>query len=193
MKKLAIAVVVGLIAAFGYAEALMKFGGEGKVAIVNACEVSNAALDIAAKKIGNLLMIEAEVQKGTWKLESAADDFSNTKANVAVFVISCDKLPMSLIAMESKWGVVNAKGLSEKSLEKEVLRVMTVLLGGASSKYPASTMRPVFSIEDLDKKAGEVMTFDSLMAIFPCLPELGLKQYQMMTREDAIEEGLIQE
>lgn len=98
---------------------------------------------------------------------------------------------MSLVAMEARWGVVNAEGLDEGCVSKEVLRVMTVILGGASSKYTASMMRPVFSKEDLSKKAGDVVTFDSIMAISTYLPELGIKPYQMMTREEAVEEGLI--
>jgi hypothetical protein len=52
-------------------------------------------------------------------------------------------------------------------------------------------MRPVFSKEDLETKAGQVITFDSLMSIYSYIPSLGLKQYQMMTREDAEAEGLV--
>lgn len=193
MKTLLFVALATLTFAQVRAEELLKLGGEGKIAVVNACEAPTAPLDTAVKKIGNLLMVTAETQKGAWSLADAKKAFETTQANVAVFVIKDSALPMSLIAMEAKWGVVNAEGLSEKGLEKEVLRVSTVLLGGAASKYPASTMRPVFSPEDLDKKAGEVMTFDSLMSIFTYLPDLGLKQYQMMTREDAIEEGLIKE
>jgi len=84
---------------------------------------------------------------------------------------------------------VNAHGLNDAQLEKEVLRVSTVLLGGASSKYPASTMRPVFSVADLDK-AGGLVTIDSLMAIFPNLESLGIKQFQTMSYRDACYEGI---
>ena len=86
---------------------------------------------------------------------------------------------------------MNAEGLDAADVSKETLRVATVVLGGASSKYAASTMRPVFSKDDLAKKAGDIVTFDSIMAISTYLSALGIKPYQMMTREDAIEEGLI--
>lgn len=193
MKNMFIAVVVALVTSSGVAEDLIKIGGEGKVAIVNTVNASTTSIETAAKKIGNLLMITVESQKGSWSLATANKAFESTGANVAVFVVKDSSLPISLIAMESKWGMVNADGLSAKGLEKEILRVATVLLGGASSKYPASTMRPVFSSDDLDNKAGEVITFDSLMSIFTYLPDLGVKQYQMMTREEAIEEGLLKE
>lgn len=170
---------------------MVRIGGEGKVAIVNTCAAPSAPLEMAARKIGNLLMIYCEVQNGSWKFAEAQKAFDASKANAAVFVVKDAALPLSLVAMESKWGVVNAEGLPEKSLEKEVLRVATIVLGGGSSKYPASTMRPVFSKEDLETKAGQVITFDSLMSIYSYIPALRLKQFQMMTREDAEAEGLI--
>lgn len=172
-------------------EQMLKIGGEGKILVVNACDAPAAPLDAAARTVGNLLLVNVEVAKGEWSFQTAQRNFESTGANAAVFVVRDSSLPMSLVAMEARWGVVNAEGLSEKSLKKEVLRVATVVLGGASSKYSASTMRPVFSRDDLEKKAGEVITFDSLMSIFTYLPEMGVKQYRMMTREDAIEEGLI--
>lgn len=170
---------------------MVKVGGQGRVVVVNTCGAPRAALETAMRKIGNLLMIETGVVDGRWSFPTAREDFGSAGADAAVFVVKNPSLPLSLVAMEDRWGVVNADGLSEKSIEKEVLRVATVVLGGASSKYSASAMRPVFSKEDLETKAGEVMTFDSLMAIFTYLPEMGIRQYRLMTREDALEEGLI--
>ena len=185
----ALAVFAGT--AFGAAPEMVKIGGEGKVAIVNACDAPTGALDVALRKVTNLLMIDYEIRKGEWEMAEAQRCFEATKANAAVFIVKDAALPMSLVAMEARWGVVNAEGLDEGCVSKEVLRVMTVILGGASSKYTASMMRPVFSKEDLSKKAGDVVTFDSIMAISTYLPELGIKPYQMMTREEAVEEGLI--
>jgi hypothetical protein len=198
MKKiLSIVAVVGALSAYAAEKSdsgkdeMLKIGGEGKVSIVNACNASASPLQMAARKIGNMLMIHCDVISGTWKFSDAKNAFAATKANAAVFVVEDESLPLSLIAMESKWGVVNARELGEKALEKEILRVATIVLGGGSSKYPASTMRPVFSREDLETKAGQVITFDSLMSIYSYIPALGLKQFQMMTREDAEAEGLI--
>lgn len=185
----AIAVFTGV--AFGAAPEMVKLGGQGMVAIVNTCDAPTDALDVSLRKVTNLLMINYEIKKGEWKLAEAQKCFDAARANVAVFVVKDAALPMSLIAMESKWGVVNAEGLDAACVSKEVLRVLTVILGGASSKYTASTMRPVFSKDDLAKKAGDIVTFDSIMAISTYLPELGIKPYQMMSREDAIAEGLI--
>lgn len=134
-------------------------------------------------------MIETETQSGKWSLSSAKDSFAATGATASVFVVKDDSLPISLIAMEARWGVVNAALLEGKTIEKEILRVAIVLLGGASSKYPASTMRPAFSREDLND-VGDLVTIDTLMAIFPNLEKHGFKQYQMMTYREACEEGI---
>lgn len=170
---------------------MVKVGAEGKLAVVNTCAAPTAPIEDAVRKLGNFLMINVESKTGSWSLAEAEKSLSATGANAAVFIVKDKELPISLIAMESKWGVVNAEGLSDKSLEKEILRVAIVVLGGASSKYTASTMRPVFSAQELEAKAGEIVTFDSLMAIFSYVPEMGIKQYMMMSREDAIEEGYI--
>ncbi len=179
-------------ASAGDPQAMVKIGGEGKVCVVNACEAPTAMTEASLKKLGNLLMIDFEMTKGAWTLATSQKDFEVTRANAAVFIVKDAALPMSLVAMEAKWGVVNAEGLDESGVSKEVLRVMTIILGGASSKYTASTMRAVFSADDLARKAGELVTFDSIMSISSYLPELGIKPYQMMSREDAIAEGLIE-
>lgn len=169
----------------------LKVGGVGKVIFVNCCNAPSNSLAAASGKIGNMLMIELEIRNGTWKFAEAQKCMDATGARAAVFIVDDTSLPMSLVAMEARWGVVNVAGLDAKGIEKETLRVATVVLGGATSKYPASSMRPVFSKEDLAKKAGDIVTFDSIMAISSCLPELGVEPYRLMTREDAIEEGLI--
>lgn len=195
MKKMII-LAIGLMAvsfarAEGNVDDKVKIGGEGVLAFVNACGVEDSPLQIASRKIGNLLMIHTSIQTGAWHFVEARKDFANTKATAAVFIVKDKAMPLSLVAMEERWGMVNAEGLSSESLEKEALRVAIVVLGGAGSKYSASTMRPVFSAEELEKKAGDVVTFDSLMAMSSYIPEMGFKQYRMMNREDAIEEGLI--
>lgn len=197
MKTLVIALAGLLVCSFAQAaddnDTLVKIGGKGKVAFVNTCEAPTDALDASLKKLSEILMIDLVIQKGGWTLADAQKNFDSAGANTAIFIVKDKTLPMSLIAMESKWGVVNAEGLDATSISKEALRVATVLLGGASSRYTASTMRGVFSKEDLQKKAGEIVTFDSIMSIVNYLPSLGIEQFQMMTKADAIESGLLKD
>lgn len=195
--KFMMCAVCGLLiggVAFAAAPEMVKVGGEGKIAIVNTCEAPTEALNVALRKVCNMLMINFEIKKGgAWTLANAQKCFDDAKASAAVFIVKDPALPMSLVAMESKWGIVNSAGLDESGVMKETLRVATLVLGGAASRYTASSMRPVFSKEDLAKKAGEIVTFDSIMAISNYLPDLGIKPYQMMDRQDAIAEGLIKD
>ena len=201
MKKLIVSAFIALGVATAFAEGqkaggaepkpeMVRIGGAGKVAFVNVAGVDEGLLKAAAAKISSVLMIEVEVQKGEWSFAEAKKCFADTKANAAVFIVKDSTLPLSLIAMEGKWGVANVAMLEGKSIMKETLRVATVILGGASSKYKASVMRPVFSAADLEKEAGEIITIDALMAIYPNLAALGLKQYEVMEYADALEEGV---
>ena len=168
---------------------MVLVNAEGKLAVVNVCGYSGEAIGNTVKKIGNVFMIVAEEQKSSdWSLSNAKEAFDATKANAAVFVVKDKSLPISLVALESRWGVVNAEGMSDAVLGKEIMRVSTLLLGGASSKYEASVMRPAFSIDDIEK-LGELATIDSLMAIFPNLRKYGFKQHEMMTFREAYENG----
>ena len=167
---------------------MVLVNAEGKLAIVNACGYEGDVIANSVKKIGNVFMIVAEEQNGTWSLDKAKDAFDATKANAAVFVVKDKALPISLVALESRWGLVNAEGMNDAVLGKEIMRISTLLLGGASSKYEASVMRPAFSLEDIEK-LGELATIDSLMAIFPNLQKYGFKQFEMMTFREAYESG----
>ena len=162
--------------------------GQGCIAIVDAYGTTSTALSDAAKKMSDILNVEFTVKKGAWSLETWRDDIRAVGAEIVVFVIDKPALPMSLVSMESKWAVVNASGLAEDQLRKEIVRVTTILLGAANSKYPASALHPVFSPADLDK-VGDIITFDALQKIYPQLGMYGLTPSQDMSYRDACREG----
>lgn len=195
MKKILIVgmALVFACTAFGVkrdvAPDMVMFEGKGKLVFVNAAGIDDTQIKAAAETIGNLLSLETEVRKGEWSMATAKKGLADIGATAAVYVIKDDKLPMSLIAMEEKWGAANANGLSDEAVYKMALRVAVVVIGGASSKYPASVMRPVFSKADLEK-AGKMMTIDSLMAIDPNLKDHGFKPYQIVDYVAALEAGV---
>lgn len=164
-------------------------GGKGRMALVDSGLNDAKPLQAVADKIGNFMMIDIGVEKGAWTFAGATEALKATKATAAVFVVKDKSLPMTLAAIEARWGVVNAEGMSAKQVEKAVTRIVALLLGGASSKYQASAMRPVFSLADLDK-AGELLTVDSLMAIMPNLEANGFVPRREMTYREACEEGV---
>lgn len=187
---LAVAAVVasGAFAANAQKDEMVRIGGEGRLVFVNAAGIDDEPLAGAADIIGKMLMIETEVRKGTWTLADADRILGEIKATAAVFVVSDRTLPISLIAMESKWGVVNAANLTPDQTRKETLRVAAVVLGAAASKYQSSVMRPAFSADDLEKKAGNLLTIDQMMAIYPNLGAFGFSQFQVLNYREALEE-----
>lgn len=174
-------------------EELLKVGGKGKIAFVNAAGVDDALLKTAAERISNTFQINTEIQKGSWSLAEARKQFAATKANVAVFLVNEKTMPMSLVAIEERWGMANAAGLDDACITKQALRVATLVLGGASSRYPASVMRHVFSPEDLKNKAGSALTVDAMMAIAPNLADLGIEEFMFLDYESALDEGVAPE
>lgn len=194
MRSASVVGIVFAIACSAFAERrplapdMIRFDGKGTLVFVNAAGTSDDAIRNAADTISNFLSVETEVRKGEWSLATARTGLAAMNANAAVYLVKDEHLPLSLTAAEEKWGVVNVKGLSDKAVRKMALRVAIVLLGGASSKYPASVMRPVFSVADLEN-AGEVMTIDSLMAIQSNLAANGFKPFQIVDYAAALEAG----
>lgn len=171
-------------------EEMVQVDGRGTFVIVNAStKLGNVEIESVARSLGNIIQIKSAVTNGTWTIKSACDEMSKAKATAAVFLVENSDLPLSLVAIEEKWGMVNVVNLSGTRLNKEITRVATIVLGGASSKYKASAMRPAFSPEDLDN-VGSLVTIDSLMSIYPNLDKLGFRQCKVMEYLDALEQGV---
>ena len=166
-------------------------GGKGFVAVVPACSVPHAVMTNVVDNFYKIMMIRAEVVPGKWSLATASKDLKATKANAAVFIVDDPALPMSLVALESKWAVMNARGLSDLAFSKELQRMLCVVLGAPYSKFETSTLRPAYSPRDLETMKGDGITFDTLISICENIKPLGIKQYRFLDREDAIEEGYI--
>ena len=188
-------VLFAAIAAFAdkpAAEKLQRFGGEGHVSLVNAGGLAkNDALVEVQKGMEELLLVPIKISTGTWTLATADEAAKATGAKAAVFVVKDDALPISLVAMESRWAVVNAKDLTDKAARREVMRVASILLGAAYSQYDASVMRPAFSRDDLEKKVGDAFTIDVLLPILNGMQRIGIKQFELMTKEEAVEAGYL--
>lgn len=197
MKKLLVVALVAIPAVLPLAAdnqdipegPIVNVGGEGRVAIVSAEDKDAALLAEVATNMGKILMIDIGVEKGVWSLASADAAFKAAKAQVAVFVVDDATLPISLVAPESKWGVVNRKNMNDRQLRKAVTRVALSLLGAANSRYEASAMYPAYSLADLDKGEDSV-TVDTVMAVFQTLDKLGIKQYRQISYRDACIEGV---
>ena len=138
-------------------------------------------------------------KKVAGKFDIAKASEAKGDANLAIFVVDDPTLPMTLLALEEKWGIVNVAQISAdkpKTLkllyraEKLFTRVGTGLLGGHYClQIPFSAMKPVYSVADLDKMDAKAIAPLSLTQITYSLPSLGLTQTTQTTYEQACVEG----
>ena len=161
--------------------------GKGKVVVVNA-QGKYAAADIerGIKAFRDFLKVEMEVRNGTWSF----GDKQPEDANAALYIVDDAKLPMSLVAMESHWGVVNVSGLADgKRFDNELARVMIATLGAGVSQYKVSPMQPVSCPADLDGIVKPVITMDAGMSMNHNLEKIGVTKARMTTYLKACQEG----
>ena len=161
--------------------------GKGKAVVVN-CQgkFQASAISDAIEPFRDLLKVEMEVRDGAWKFGDALP----LGANVAVYVVDDPGLPMSLVAPESRWGVMNVAQIDkEANFRKEVMRTAILTFGAGVSQYKISPMQPVASPADLDQIMGCALTVDVTMSMKANLEKFGLTQTRLTTYKKACEEG----
>ena len=134
-------------------------------------------------------------------ITSGSFDMSAPKieGELSLYVIDDDKLPMSLVAPEGRWGFVNvahlAKGRGEKlpffeaRVRKEIARVAGILFGGIGSNYRNNLMTLVTKPEDLDKHDSDKLPADVMMRSSQFLLGIGVKPFRHTTYRKACQEG----
>ena len=168
---------------------------KGKVVIVN-CQKSAKAewMKSAAGQIDGDVRIAIEVADGAFDLKKPA-----VQGEASIFVVDDPSLPMTLLAREEKWGLVNVAALAAdkpKTLtllsraNKLTTRLITDILGGNNClQVNFSAMKPVYSLKDLDAMEGHAIAPMSLTQMMYSLPKLGLSPVMMTTYQDACAEG----
>lgn len=166
---------------------ILEKPGTGRVVVVNAqSKFAFSDIESQVKKCNGAIRVKIDVENGAWKF----GDKVPAGANVAVFVVNDPALPISLVAMEEQWGVLNVAKLEGKSrFNKALARVMISTLGAGVSQFKGSPMQTVTNANDLDKLHSEGITFDALQAIMRNLQNLGVTQSRKTTYRRACMEG----
>ena len=178
----------------------LEFPGEGKIAILNAQKaVAQEEIDKNVDSLRNLARnVDIAVQDVEFSLATAKSVRSDIGAPAAVYLIDDPSLPMSLIAIEDGWGVVNVAplkaGADEAKLnlrfKKEFVRVASIVFTGAKSQFKNSPLQSAQSVEDLDKIMGENFGIDTMTTMMNHLPEIGVKPGTRMTYRSACMQGI---
>ena len=182
---------------------LVHTGSKGEILYLDFTkQFPQEALDSVSGLFTKNLRIKVNSKKARDGIKFAIRDaetiLKDIGANAVVYVVDDQNLPMSIVAMESKWALINlakinsdkpSKEILQRRGEKLLIRATTVVLGGANSDIQVSAMQSINSLEDLDAVKGRGVDPRSCMAIFRHLPTIGVIQDQITSYRKACEEG----
>lgn len=133
--------------------------GQGEIIIYNAQQrIPEETIKDIAEHITLLLAMRVSVRKGDpVGLESLDDKLKELNGSAAIFLVDNPTHPLSLVAYENGWGVVNASLLAHspadkirERTEKELIRTLCLICGIATNAGASSLMLPVRDVNDLD-------------------------------------------
>jgi len=161
--------------------------GEGRIVVVNCQDkLSESVIRARIENYAAVLKYNFELTNGSWSINSSKPE----GAKIAVFVVNDSTMPMSLIAPESGWGVINTAFLdTEARFKREMTRVFCLTAGAARSNVRTSVMQNVTSAADLDKLGSDGFTMDMVQAIRGNLHELGVTPGRTTSYRRACQEG----
>ena len=111
-------------------------------------------------------------------------------SSAALFVVNEPKMPMSLVAVEAKWGLVNVAKLdTSKRFAVEFARVATLTFGAGASQLKGSCMQTVTSAQDLDKIIDARYKYDAVISLMKNLQGLGVMPKRKASYKKACQEG----
>lgn len=133
--------------------------GEGKVVVYNAqTTIPEATLKVVLDHMTITMAVRMELVKGESIALEAFDTVAQKSGGGAtIFLVDSSSLPLSLVAYENGWGMVNAAPLASspadklaERTEKELTRTMALTCGLASGMGTGTLMLPVRKVEALD-------------------------------------------
>lgn len=161
--------------------------GKGKVLFVNA-QSKFPETDIAKRVTGlrGQLKVNMELRRGDWKFNAPIP----SDASIVLYIVDDKTLPMSLVAMEAKWGVVNVAPLTtQRQFDRELLRAAIATFSGFTSQYKVSPMQTIQRPEDLDALVGDALTVDAALSMRRNFENIGITQSRMTSYRKACQEG----
>ena len=124
----------------------------------NILDKDALAAYVAIMRQGMRLEMKVGNAKEPFRLDNAKRLAIATGANATVFIVESDTLPISLVAPESGWAVVNVSPLAKnipasiakERIKKAVLRTFCILCGAYDSGTAGTILWPATTPEDFD-------------------------------------------
>lgn len=172
---------------------LVEKAGEGRIVIVNRQrKIADGSVRERVDTLKNVIRVNIELVADA-RPEGGLDVAKlgvPEGAQAAMYVVDDPSLPMSLVAAEAGWGVLNVNRLDKgKRFKTEFNRVATMTFGAGVSQFKGSTMQTVRGPADLDKLMSEGFTFDAVSTMMRNLQNVGVTQTKRSTYKKACEEG----
>ncbi len=163
--------------------------GVGKIVVINAqSKVGKDVINAVIEKLKFQTRFNIEIQDGKYAMYTRPEG-----ASAAVVLADEPGLPLSVVAVENLWGLVNVAKLGEKNTDarftKEFIRVTTIAFGASLSRFKGSPLSSVSSAEMLDNYPTDNYTYDCQQAIVKNLTSLGMAPKIRTSYKKACEEG----
>lgn len=182
---------------------MRSFGGyvtdtrnqKGSVVVVNAQTAADKAwFDPLYKELNKLVKLRFETKDGAFDLANPV-----LKGEACVFVVDDPKLPMSLLASEAKWAMVNVAPLREGQgskpqffkarVQKSLMRQLASLMGAANSQYAGNLTGCVTKPSDFDLFTDFRLPVDTLGKFEGYVAGYGITPYAVVPYRKAVQEG----
>ena len=173
----------------------------GCLKVINAQSVvASESLEPFVKDMGRFTssIVKLEDSKGQVTVETATAELQKSGANGCIFIVDNASYPISLVAQEAKWGIVNVAALNTNGADvqtvalrtaREAWRVFALVVGAGDTSMGHCLLKPVFTPEDIDKLATNSISPEPLLAIKDHMEAMGIKQVSRCTYLDACKEG----
>ena len=173
---------------------ILDIAPQGKVVILNAQDkVAKEKVRAQVEELARELRMNVEyVDAKEWGMYQVP-----AGAVGAVVIAEKADLPMSVVAAEKTWGLLNVSPLivegdaeaTTRRFCREFSRVVCFAFGQSNSQYRGAPLSTVTKPEDLDTIVNESMTFESVTMVMRTLMNLGLTQSRKTSYKKACQEG----
>ena len=182
---------------------MRSFGGyvrdtrqqRGSVVIVNVQKAADKEwFGPVVEELEKFVRLRFEVKDGTFDLAKP-----ELKGEACVFVVDDPALPMSLVAPEAKWTMMNVAPLKSGSgekpqylkarVQKSLMRSLAYLMGAADSQYPMCLTKCITKPEDLDQFTDFRLPVDVVGKFHKNVEGYGVTPYARVSYKKSVEEG----
>ena len=171
---------------------ILDIAAKGKVVIVNAQDrIAASVVSGRVERLAKDLRMNVELAAlPDWKMYA-----NPAGATGAVVLVDRPDLPMSVVAAENCWGLLNVAPLlsdpakAEKRFIREFARVVCFAFGQSFSQFRGSPLGTVDSPEALDRVVTDNMTFDAMTMVIRTLTNRGMTQRRKTSYKKACREG----